>query len=201
MPPPVAAAPKIAKAPVAKVATKTTASSRAKAVTAAPKTKPAPSPRTGTSKRAATAKTVRVAEKATEFVSADAFDFGRPDDLDDSITSVASSIDTEVTLKLPDIAGPMTRARRRTSVFAPSRNSFVPPPRTPVKPPVEIKQVLEEPDTEETATVEAPPVTSTAIKSTGGDSGKGKQGQAPDLKLSGPLTPIVELKRMPSGEY
>jgi len=201
MPPP-AAAPKIAKAPVAKVATKTTASSRAKAVTAAPKTKPAPAPRTGTSKRAATAKTVRVAEKATEFVSADAFDFGRPDDLDDSITSVASSIDTEVTLKLPDIAGPMTRARRRTSVFAPSRNSFVPPLRTPVKPPVEIKQVLEEPETEETATVEAPPVTSTAIKSTGGDSGKGKQGQAPpDLKLSGPLTPIVELKRMPSGEY
>merc|ERR1719204_1133994 len=52
------------------------------------------------------------------------------------------------------------------------------------------------------SSVEAPPVTSTAIKSTGGDSGKGKQGQAPpDLKLSGPLTPIVELKRMPSGEY
>merc|ERR1711972_171269 len=96
----------------------------------------------------------------------------------------------------------MTRARRRTSVFAPSRNSFVPPLRTPVKPPVEIKQVLEEPEIEETATVEAPPVTSTAIKSTGGDSGKGNQGQAPpDLKLSGPLTPIVELKRMPSGEY
>jgi len=208
MPPP-AAAPKIAKAPVAKVATKTTASSRAKAVTAAPKTRPAPAPRTGTTKRAATAaatttKTVRVAEKATEFVSADAFDFGRPD-LDDSITSVASSIDTEVTLKLPDIAmGPMTRARRRTSVFAPSRNSFVPPLRTPVKPPVEINQVLEEPETEETDTVEAPPVTSTAIKSTGGDSGsKKQQGQAPpvDLKLSEPLTPIVELKRMPSGEY
>ena len=59
---------------------------------------------------------------------------------------------------------------------------------------------MEEPETEETATVEAPPVTSTAIKSTGGDSGK--QGQAPpDLKLSEPLTPIVELKRMPSGEY
>ena len=42
-------------------------------------------------------------------------------------------------------------------------------------------------------------MTSTAIKSTGGDPGK-HQGP-PDLKLSEPLTPIVELKRMPSGEY
>jgi len=182
MPPPS----KLASIPATKVAAKTTASSRAKAAVAKPAApskatvaKPAAkSVKTGIGKKATTTtKSVRVAE-TVNFVSAEAFDFGVP--LEEEQEPVAD---------VP--TGPMTRARRRTSVFV----GRVPPPAaTKAKKAsrISIEQVDEDVSFAVEKTVSPSPVqTSTAVKANAG----------PALKLTEPLTPIVELKRMPSGEY
>jgi len=167
MPPPTG---KAAKAPV--VAAKTTASSRAKTVAA-------PKPKAAAAKKPAT-KSVRMAEKA-EFVSAEAFDFGLPD-----------FDDVAAPEPLPDFSGPMTRARRRTSVFV----GRAPAPQTKKATTRKAKEAAEVPLEE--ASVAVPmttqPMTSTAVKA-------GKKTVSPVLKLAEPLTPVVELQRMPSAEY
>ena len=74
-----------------------------------------------------------------------------------------------------------------------NRNSF-----SPLKQSVRMTVLLDEVDESVMAEPAAPaPVqTSTAVKAT-----RAGQQQTPALKLAEPLTPIVELKRMPSGEY
>jgi len=117
-----------------------------------------------------------------DFVAAEAFDFGAPDDFD-----------------LPQ--GPMTRSRR-TSIYARKADNAAVVPKKAAAPVVRkrvSKAAVEIPGVKEEEVPAAAfeeeaglPVTSTAVKA---------KKTVPEIKMAEPLTPIVELKRMASKEY
>jgi len=194
----------------------TTAASRRKSM-APPAVRPLP-PASGPAKRVralpaaaskatASSKAKAQTKKSADFVSAEAFDFGLPDDFEEAAVP----------------SGPMTRSRR-TSVYAKKGaalpvDSKKPTAARATKRPSKAaaaakadKVIIEEENAAAAALITNPVAeegTETVNKTVAADAAaplmtstvvKAKKA-VPEIKIAEPLTPIVELQRMESNEY